>query len=186
MDTIYWALGISGFTVIGGAFLIKTVLKSGIEKAIKHNFAKPLETYKSELSKELESVKSSLKKSEVFFEHKLEALKTLRQINRSLTPRYNYPVDDWDDVIADIALSLSEHTETLKNYMCEFETFIPKNIRNQIDETIIITEEGSFEVDPKGGIPEAISRGRECAELLVNNLQEVTDDFQKEINSEIC
>lgn len=186
MDAIYWALGISGFTVIGGAFLIKTVLKSGIEKAIKHNFAKHLKTYKSELSKELESVKYSLKKPEIFFEHKLEALKTLRQINRSLTPRYNYPVDDWDDVVTDIVFSLSEHTETLKNYMCEFETFIPENIRNQIDETIIVAEEGSFEVDPKGGIPEATSRERECAELLVSNLQEATDDFQNEINNEIC
>ena len=47
LDNILWGLGIGGFTAIGGAYLINGLVKSRIEEAIKINFAKHLEVYKS-------------------------------------------------------------------------------------------------------------------------------------------
>jgi hypothetical protein len=66
-ETILWVLGIGSFGAIGSAFLVKTLVMSGIEEAVKLNFVRHLEDYRSQLSRELEKLKASLKNAETFF-----------------------------------------------------------------------------------------------------------------------
>lgn len=102
-----WALG------IGGAFLIKTLVETGIKKTVELNFDKHLETYKTTLSKELVSLKSSLKNLEVFFVRQLEALNMLRSIFRKVLPKRRTPNMDWYEVCEEIANSFSKLAERL-------------------------------------------------------------------------
>lgn len=187
IEQIYLALGIGGFSAIGGAFLIKTLVESGIKKTIELNFNKHLETYKTTLSKELEGLKSSLKNSEVFFVRQLEAQSMLRSIFRKILPKRRTPDMDWYEACEAIANSFSEHANRLHEYLCSYDAVLPATVREKIEEAERIATDGTFQFswDSHGGNAQPTDEAIKTAEELYNRLNEAIGTFQSLIENQL-
>jgi hypothetical protein len=134
LDSIVWGLSIAGFSSIGAYFLVQTLVKSGIEKAVEHNF-----------SKKLEGQKTSLKKSEVYFTQQLEALSHLRTLLRKMLPRRSDPDMEWEEACEGIAKGFSKHEEVLEEFLCRYEAVLPKTVSSEVQNAISRASDGTFE-----------------------------------------
>lgn len=186
-DQVIWALGVGGFSALGGAFLIKVLVESGITKTVELNFNKHLETYKTTLSKELESLKSSLKNSEVFFVRQLEALSMLRSIFRKILPKRRTPDMDWYEACEEIAHAFSNHAERIHEYLCSYDAVLPSTVREKIEEAERIATDGTFQFEwnSKKGDAEPTDEAIKTAEELYNALNEAIKMFQGLIENQL-
>jgi len=187
LDQVIWALGVGGFSALGGAFLIKVLVESGITKAVELNFNKHLETYKTTLSKELEGLKSSLKNSEVFFVRQLEALSMLRSIFRKILPKRRTPDMDWHEACEEIAHSFSKHAERIHEYLCSYDAVLPSTVREKIEEAEMIATDGKFQFDlnSEKGDAEPTDEAIKSAEELYDALNEAITIFQDLIENQL-
>jgi hypothetical protein len=187
IEQIFLALGVGGFSAIGGAFLIKTLVETGIKKTVELNFNKHLETYKTTLSKELESLKSSLKNSEVFFVRQLEALSMLRSVFRKILPKRRTPDMDWYEACEEIANSFSKHAERLHEYLCTYDAVLPAAVREKIEEAERIATDGTFQFNwnSQKSDAEPTDEAIKTAEELYNVLNDSITTFQTLIENQL-
>lgn len=187
IETILWGLGVAGFTAIGGAFLVQTLVKSGIEEAIKLNFARHLEDYKSQLSREVERLKVSLKNSETFFSRQLEALTKLRRIFRRLVPKKRTPDMDWHEACEEMAHSFSLHADDLDEFLCAYGAVLPNEVLKKIESAISLATDGTFQFEwnSKACEPEASREAIETAEHLYEAVKEAVSALQEAVDAQV-
>jgi hypothetical protein len=186
-ETILSILTTSGLTGIGGAFLVKVFVKSGIEKAVELNFSKQLEDYKTVLNRELESLKSALKNSEIHFNQQLKALSELRSLYRKFLPKKRSPDMDWDEACIDIADDFPRHEESILTFLCNHDAVLPENVRNLVERAHHLASNGLFEYS---WIPslEAVRPNEDAAktaDFLNDTLTEAIREFQKHVDQRI-
>lgn len=145
MDVALEILTVSGVAAVGGGFLVRTLVKSGIEEAVKLNFSRHLEDYKSELSSELEKLKVSLRNSETFFSHQLAALTDLRSLFRRIMPKKSLPDMDWHEACEEMAHSFSKHAGAIGEFLCKHEAVLPSDVIKKLDSAASIATDGTFE-----------------------------------------
>lgn len=176
LDSILWGLSIAGFSSVGAYFLVKTLVKSGIEKAIEHNF-----------SKKLESRKTSLKKSEVYFTQQLEALSHLRTLHRKILPRRSHPDMDWDEACEGIAAGFSKHEEALAEFLCRYEAVLPKVVSSDIENAISHASDGGFEFvwNSKRGDAEPSSAAIKTASAMYDHIKRAVEHLQSHVDSQV-
>ena len=176
LDSILWGLSIAGFSSVGAYFLVKTLVKSGIEKAIEHNF-----------SKKLEAQKTSLKKSEVIFTQQLEALSHLRTLLRKIVPRKSHPDMDWDEACEEIANGFSKHEEALLEFLCRYETVLPKEVVTDIKNAIKHASDGGFEFvwNSKRGDAEPTSTAIKTASAMHDHIKRAIEHLQDNVDSQV-
>lgn len=185
-DFYIWALGVSGITGIGTAFLVKTLVKSGIEETVKSNFAKHLEDYKSQLNREVEALKISLKNSETFFSRQLEALTKLRRILRHLPPKKQTKYMEWDEACEEIAKSFCKHADGLDEFLCNHEAVLPNDVLQKLEAAISIATEGSFELDfNQRNVPTPSRKGIDSADQFYNMVKDAVCTLQNVVNSQV-
>ena len=176
LDTILWGLSIAGFSSVGAYFIVQTVVKSGIEKAIEHNF-----------SKKLEGQKTSLKKSEVYFTQQLEALSHLRTLLRKIIPRRRHPDMDWEEACEEIASGFSKHEEVLVEFLCRYETVLPKVVSSDIENAISHASNGTFEFvwNSKRGDAEPTSEAIKTASAMYDHIKRAVEHLQSHVDSQV-
>lgn len=176
LDSILWGLSIAGFSSFGAYFLVKTLVKSGIEKAIEHNF-----------SKRLESQKTSLKKSEVYFTQQLEALSQLRTLLRKTLPRRSHPDMEWEEACEGIAEGFSKHEEALVEFLCRHEAVLPKVVASDIQNAISHASDGQFEFvwNSKRGDAEPTSAAIKSASAMYEHIQRAIEHLQNHVDSQV-
>lgn len=187
VEAILWGLGVGGFASISGAFLFRTLVKSGIEEAIKLNFARCLEDYKSQLSREVERLKVSLKNSETFFSRQLEALTKLRRIFRRIVPKKRSPDMDWHEACEEMAHSFSQHADDLDEFLCAYEAVLPNAVLKKIESAISLATDGTFQFDwnSKEGDPEASQEAIETANQLYEIIKEAVSALQGAVDAQV-
>lgn len=175
-EAILWGLSVGGFTSIAAYFLVQTLVQSGIEKAVEHNF-----------SKKLESQKSSLKKSEVYFTQQLEALSHLRTLLRKMIPRKCHPDMEWDEACEQIAEGFSKHEDALSDFLCRYEAVLPKTVSSEIQLAISRASEGTFEFmwnsDRKDAEPTSAAIG--SAGALYDHLKKAIEYLQVHVDTQV-
>lgn len=186
-ETILWGLGISGASAVGAVFLLKTLVKSGIEEAVKLNFSRHLEDYKTQLTKEVEKLKSSLKNSEAFFARQLEALTKLRTIFRRLVPKKRTPDMEWYEACEEIAESFSKHADDLDEFLCLYGAVLPNEVLKKLEKAISIATDGTFQFDWNSvvGVPEASTEAVKSAEELYEIVKGAVADLQQTVDSQV-
>ena len=187
IETILKILTISGASAVSVVLLLKTLVQTGITKAVELNFNKHLESYKLVLGKELESLKSSLKNSEIFFVRQLEALTALRGIFRKFIPKPNYPDMDWYEACEEIANSFSAHEKIIHEYLCTYDAVLPESVREHIEAASLIANNGTFEYDydSKSNDARPTKEAIESAEKLYESLKASINEFQSIIEEKI-
>jgi len=180
-ETIGWIIGSTGLATIGIAFMIKTLITSGIKKAVELNFNKHLENYKATLSQELESLKSTLKNSEVFFVRQLEALSQLRSLYRKILPERDYPDMEWPEALEKIADSYKQHSTHINDYMSAYDALLPVDVREQLERAAYAISEIRFQFDYNSKTLDATpnSEALENAELYFELIKKSIDSFQE-------
>lgn len=186
IDNILAILGTAGFMAIGGSFLIKLLVGKGIESAIKLNFDKHLETFKSELTKDIERLRLSLKNSETFFSGQLSALTELRKMSRSMLPRKSRPDMDFYEACWDVATTFSKHADNLDEFLYKHEPVLPTEILKLVEKAAVLANEGSFEFYLSDtNEPIVTERGVEMAEELYELVREAALSLQKAVDSQV-
>ena len=185
-ENIMAILGTAGFTAVGGSFLINTLVGKGIESAIKLNFDKHLEAYKSELTREIERLKLSLKNSETFFSRQLSALTELRKMSRSMLPRKRTPDMDFFEACWEVATAFSKHADDLDEFLYKHSPVLPTEILKQVEKAAILANEGSFEfyLDDSNE-PHVTEKGVEMAEQLYELVRDASLALQKTVDSQV-
>lgn len=185
-ENIMAILGTAGFTAIGASFLIKILVGKGIESAIKHNFDKHLEAYKSELTKGIERLKFSLKNSETFFSRQLSALTELRKMSRSMLPRKRRPDMDFYEACWEVATEFSKHADSLDEFLYQHEPVLPTEILKQVEKAAVLANEGSFEFYLNdSNEPVVTEKGIEMAEQLYDLVRDASLALQKAVDSQV-
>lgn len=176
LDSIIWGLSIAGLSSVGAYFLVQTLVKSGIEKAVEHNF-----------SKKLESQKTSLKKSEIYFTQQLEALSRLRTLLRKMLPRKSHPDMEWDEACEGIADGFSKHEEALVEFHCRYEAVLPKTVSSDIDNAISHASDGTFEFvwNSERKDVEPTSAAIKSAGALYEHVQRAIEHLQAHVDSQV-
>lgn len=186
IETIMGILGTAGLTAIGGAFLVKTLVKSGIESAVKLNFDKHLESYKSELTGEIEKLRLALRKSETIFSQQFAALVELRRISRNLIPRKKHPDMEWEEALEDVASSFSTHAEVLDEFLCKHQAVLPDDVLRKIEHAANLANDGTFEFNwNRNDGAEVTGRGIEIAQELYDGIREVSIQLQALVDSQV-
>ena len=186
IDNILAILGAAGFTAFGGSFLIKLLVGKGIESAIKLNFDKHLENFKSELTKEIERLRSSLKNSETIFSAQLSALTELRKMSRSMLPRKSRPDMDFYEACWDVATAFSKHADNLDEFLYKHEPVLPTEILKLVEKAAVLANEGSFEFYlSENNEPIVTEKGVEMAEELYELVRKAALSFQNTVDSQV-
>ena len=189
IESFLGGLGIGIFASIGPVFLVKTLLKSGIEEAIKLNFAHHLEDYKSQISRELEKLKTSLKNAETLFSRQLEALTKLRRIFRRLVPKKRTPDMDWYEACEEMAYSLSQHADDLDEFLCCYEAVLPNDVLKNLDKAVSLATDGTFQFDQnlQEGIPPEPSGGViKTAEKFYEMVRDAFYELQAAVDTQLA
>jgi hypothetical protein len=171
-----------------GTFLLKALVKSGIEEAVKLNFAQHLEQYKSELVKEVEKLRSSLKNSETLFSKQLEAVSKLRTILRHVLPKKRVPDMDWHDACVEIAESFSIHADALDDFVCMYGAVLPSRVLKLVESAATLATDGTFMFDwdsKSMDQPEPTREAIETAEKLYEALRSALDELQALVHSQV-
>jgi len=185
MPEIITTLIASAGVGVAVAFLLKVLLKSGIEETVKINFSKHLESHKAHLSQEIEKLKLSLKKSETIFAQQLEALTKLRRVFRKLLPKKHHPDMDWDEACEEMANSFSAHADSIDEVICAYGAVLPKDVLTKLELAVSLATDGRFqfewnsEKEDADATREAISTANELYECLkesVDLLQAAVDE----------
>lgn len=176
LDSILWGLSVAGFSSVGAFFLVQTLVKSGIEKAVEHSF-----------SKKLESQKTSLKKSEVYFTLQLEALSHIRTLRRKIIPERSHPDMDWDEACESIAKGFSKHEDELVNFLCRYETVLPKGVVEEAQLSIQSASDGRFEFvwNSKRGDVEPTSEAIKLASSMYEHIERSIELLQRHVDSQV-
>ncbi|MFA7270067.1 MAG: hypothetical protein WC073_12030 [Sterolibacterium sp.] len=174
LDSILWGLSVAGFGYLGTYFLVKTLVKSGIEKAIELNF-----------NKRLESEKTSLKKSEVYFTLQLEALSQLHTLVRKMLPGRSHPDMDWEDACEGIAQRFSKHEDALVEFLCRHEAVLPKAIAREIQGAASLAGDGTFQFSWNGKDAEPTYEAIKTAGEMYSQLEEAIKHLQAYVNSQV-
>ncbi|TDR45966.1 hypothetical protein DFR29_104403 [Tahibacter aquaticus] len=186
IDNIMAILGGAGFTAIGASVLVKILVEKGIESAIKHNFDRHLETYKSELTREIERLKLSLKNSEVFFSRQFAALTELRKMSRSMLPRKRNPDMDFYEACWEVATEFSRHADSLDEFLYKYEPVLPTEILKQIESAAALANDGSFEFHlTDSNEPMVTDNGIKIAEQLYDLVRDASLELQKTVDSQV-
>lgn len=166
----------TGFASVGGYFLVQTLVKAGIEKAVEHNF-----------SKKLENQKTSLKKSEVYFSLQLDALSKLRTLFRKLLPRRRHPDMDWHEACEDIAGGFSKHEDTMVEFLCRYEAVLPKEVASEVKSAISVASDGRFQFvwNSERGDAEPTREAIESAEVLYQHLEKAIGLLQSHVDQQV-
>jgi hypothetical protein len=186
IDTITQFLSVAGLTAIGGAFLVRALVKSGIEEAVKLNFSRHLEDYKSQLTRELEKLKSSLKNSESFFSHQLIALTELRRLFRHLVPRKTTPDMDWHEACDEIAHGFSSHADSIDEFLCKHEAVLTNDVIKLLEGAASTATDGIFEFtwDTTEG-PNASDKAIKMAQELYDALRDAVAALQIAVDAQV-
>lgn len=186
IETIIEIIGTAGLTAIGCALLIKALVKSGIKSAMKLNFDKHLERYKSELTGEIEKLRLTLRKSETIFSQQFVALVELRRIYRNLIPRKRHPDMKWPEALGDVADSFSAHADALDEFLCKHQAVLPNDVLKKIEHVANLAHDGTFEFTWNRNDGAGITvRGMEIAEELYDGLREASIQLQELVDSQV-
>lgn len=186
-ETIAWIVASSGLGTLGTAFMLKTLVTSGIQKAVELNFNKHLERYKATLNQELENLKSTLKNSEVFFIRQLEALSMLRSLYRKILPEKDYPDMEWTEALEKISDAYREHFNRLNDYLCSYDAVLPADVREKLESARYVISDVKFQFDPiiRNDNPIPSSAALESAERFYNLVSESIELLQERIERQL-
>lgn len=188
-ELITWIAGIAVTSTLGIGFMVKTLVTSGIQKAVELNFNKHLETYKTALSKELESLKSTLKNSEVFFVRQLEALSMLRSLFRKIVPERSFPDAEWDEALEHISDNYRKHLQSLNEYLCSYDAVLPSDVRSQLEDARYALMEIRFQFEVESStlepIPskEALENANVFYDLLAKSIQQFQGKIEQQLGN---
>jgi hypothetical protein len=175
-EPIIWGLSVAGVASLAGYFLVKTLVKSGIEKAVEHSF-----------NKRLEEDKTALKKSEVYFSLQLEALSRLRRILREMIPRKTHPDMDWHEACEVIAEGFSSHEKALSEFLWKYEAVLPKEVAKDVQSCLVRASEGTFQFvwNPERGYAQPTREATKTADKLHDALGDAIKRLQEHVDAQV-
>lgn len=174
-------------TFSAASFLVKTLVVSGIQEAVKANFAERLEDYKSAITAQIERLKSSLKNTEHVFVKQLEALTQLRTVLRQLIPRPRAPDQEWDEAAEEIVLDAVATSQKIDDFLCKYGAILPKDVLSIVDQAVRTSTDCQFEVRKDPGqknfsvTPDGIEKAGELYELIRKAVDLLQETFDKQI-----
>lgn len=175
-ELIISTIATGGIAGLGAVFLLKSLVSTGIEEAVKLNFSRHIEDYKSQLTK-----------SEAFFLRQLDALAKLRAISRGIIPKKKFPDMEWHDACEIIAESFEEHADNIDAYLSLHSAVLPKKVLQKLESAATNATEGTFlfEWNPDRASSEPSVDAIRAADALYDGVKDAVSILQESVDSQI-
>lgn len=176
LESVGWGISVAA---VAGAFaywIVKTLVKSGVESAIAHGF-----------NRKLEAEKVSLKKSEVYFERQLEALSQLQTFSRKIVPRRRDPHMVWSEACEEIAEDFAKHEGRLIDFLCRYEAVLPPEVAADVEAAISVASDGQFQFvwnGPQLAAPEPTYDAIQSADKLCDLVKDAIRKLQAHVDAQ--
>lgn len=187
--TALWSAVGAGAATLGVGFIFKAFVKSGIEEAVKLNFKRHLEDYRSQLRQEIEYLRSSLKNAEAIFVRQLEALTHLRRFLRGVVPKPPKPDADWTDACEEIAHSFPEHADAIDEFLANFGAILPQSVLEKIERAASLANEAAFfafGTNLRTGEIQPTVDGVRMADDFYDLLKSAVSEMQQVVDSQVA
>lgn len=160
------SLGGGSAIVFGFSSWLGKVWANRIMVQEKAKFERELREISTKWERELETHKERLKRYELFFNKKYEAVCELTSYLNRIIPEYSCPEMEIDDVYQDISFDLKEIEKYLENYLVRFKVVLDQEVYELIIQALSAAAEGKFiEISPNN--PSAAwEEGKEVYENL--------------------
>lgn len=149
METGTWISVIAGFAGPGVFFVLvvwlgRSFVEKTLDAAVKKELAEVQEKLKHGYARALETAKSRLKREELLFNRKLDALGALNRLLLLTHPRATSPDPEYSEAMEDVCDGAGTTEKLLKEFLLEHGAFPSKTVANDLERIRWLCEEATF------------------------------------------